>query len=334
MADARDYYQILQVDPRACDEVITAAYRALAAKYPPHADPDRLKMINVARDEVSDPAKRKKYDRERNRAEGKMVGNYRVLSRIAEGGFGTTYRGEHVLNRAPVCIKHCFNVSAEDDEVLLNEALAMWDLRHFSIPAVRDVVRLDDGSLALITSYIQGPTLEQVVDKIGPVPAEHVAWITERVLNALWYMHEHGVVHGDLKPQNAIIQHEKHMACLVDFGLSMIKPSSTDQCRGYTEFFAPPEQMQGKPLLPGSDFYSLGMFIIYALCGGDLAHVQAKAVPSDLPDPFCQFIKRLIVRDVLQRPSWEKENVFETFREVRAASFGREHTNMSPIPGL
>ena len=172
------------------------------------------------------------------------------------------------------------------------------------------------------------------MDKVGPIPAEHVAWMVERTLNALWYIHEKGVVHGDLKPQNVIVQHKTHQACLVDFGLAMIKPKATDQCVGYTAYFAPPEQEQRKPLLPESDFYSLGILIIYALCGGDMKRVTARNVPHNLPDPFANFVKRLIVRDVLSRPSWATENLFETFQNVREQSFGRGHTNMSPIPGL
>jgi serine/threonine-protein kinase len=231
-------------------------------------------------------------------------------------------------------MKHCSNISAKDDEILINETQAMWDLRHFAIPAVRDLIRLDDNSLILATSYIEGPTLEQVVQKIGAIPVEHVSWIVERILNALWYIHERGIVHGDLKPQNIILQHVNHHACLVDFGLSMIKPSSKDRCPGYTEYFSPPEQMDGLPLLPESDFYSLGVTIIYALVGGDFKHVTARDVPSNLPDPFAKFIKKLLVRDALQRPSWSRSNIFEEFQQVRAQSFGRGHTNMEPIKGL
>lgn len=334
IATKRDHYQILEVDRRASEEVIRAAYRALATKYPPHVDQDRMLLFNLAKDELLDPSKRRAYDKALARPSDNIIGNYRVLHKIAEGGFGITYKGEHVLTKGPVCLKHCSNISLEDDEILLNEADAMWDMRHFSIPAVRDIIRLEDQSLVLITSFIEGPTLEQAVQKAGPIDAEHVAWIVERILNALWYMHERGIVHGDLKPQNIIIQHKTHMACLVDFGLSMIKPSSMDQAKGYTEYFAPPEQIQGKPLLPESDFYSLGITIIYALCGGDMSLVASKRVPSTLPAPFTDFIKRLIVRDVLQRPSWESENLFETFQDVRRQSFGRNHTNMEPIPGL
>jgi serine/threonine protein kinase len=82
----------------------------------------------------------------------------------------------------------------------------MWDLRHYSIPAARDLIQLDDSTMALVMSYIPGPTLAQVIEKSGRMDAEHVAWISQRILNALMYMHERGIVHGDLKPQNIIIE--------------------------------------------------------------------------------------------------------------------------------
>ena len=94
---------------------------------------------------------------------GKVIGNYRIIREIAEGGFGTTYYGEHLIVGEPVCIKHCHHVSADDSGVLISEAKSIWNLRHYSLPVMRDMLQMDDGSLALVMSYIQGPTLEQIV---------------------------------------------------------------------------------------------------------------------------------------------------------------------------
>ena len=58
-------------------------------------------------------------------------------------------------------------------------------------------------------SYVPGPTLEQIVEKVGKLDAETVAWIVDRLLNALLYLHHHGVIHrGYIKPQNVIVQPE------------------------------------------------------------------------------------------------------------------------------
>ncbi|HLC98136.1 MAG TPA: protein kinase [Candidatus Nanoarchaeia archaeon] len=346
------YYDLLEVSPRARPEVIEAAYKALIKQYHPDksdGDERRAKALNEARDVLLDPKERARYDQEQVRGKsprdhfsgghsedysnlvGKMVGSFQALELIAEGGFGKTYRGEHSKDHFPVCIKRGDNISPQDQEILLQEADAIWELRHYGIPAMRDVVHLDDGSVALVMSYVPGPTLEQIVEKHGGLDPEHVAWIAERTLNVLWYLHLHGVVHGDVKPQNIIIQPKDHQVVLVDYGLSLIRPSTTTNNKGYTPYFAPPEQEKGTgTLLPESDFYSLGMVMIYAL-GGD---VESRRVPSAVPDPLCNFIQRCIVYNVLSRPNWQKENLLETMQQLRVQVFGRKHSNMKPLPGV
>lgn len=319
--EAKDYYELLEVSPRARKEVINAAYKALMGIYhPDKTGSDRVaKSLNEAHEVLNNPKARKSYDKDRENITGTIIGEYRVLELIAEGGFGKTYKGEQILTGMPVCIKHASSVSPQDEEILIEETKAVWDLRHYAIPAMRNLLKLDDGSLALVMSYIPGPTLEDIVEKNKRLDPEHVCWISERVLNALMYLHYNGVVHGDVKPQNIIIQPESHQVVLVDYGLSIIRPTKDSSSKGYTPFFAPPEQMNGMTLLPESDFYALGMTMVYAL-GGDIAK---KHVPDNTPDGVCNFIKRLIVRDVLGRPRWDKENLVETLQKIRETDFGR-----------
>ncbi len=338
------YYNLLEVSPRARPEVIEAAYRTLIKQYHPDkmgGDGQLAKALNEAKVVLLDPDQRKRYDHERIRnlssdsgdfsdLVGKKVGNYNVLELIAEGGFGKTYRAEHVESKLPACVKRGENVSPLDEEILLQEAAAIWDLRHYGIPAMRDTVRLADDSLALVMSYVPGFTLEKIVEKNKKLDPEHVAWIAERTLNVLMYLHFNGVVHGDVKPQNIILQPEEHQVVLVDYGLSLIRPSKTTSNKGYTPFFAPPEQEKGTgTLIPESDLFGLGMVMIYAL-GGD---IERRKVPTNVPDKLCDFIKRLIVYDVLSRPNWQKENLFETIKDLRIDVFGRRHSNMKPLPG-
>ncbi|MBI4143956.1 protein kinase [Candidatus Woesearchaeota archaeon] len=327
-----NYYETLEISPRARTSVITAAYKALMKEYHPDngGDSKIAQRINEARDILLDAEKRKRYDHKREDVSGKVIGNYRVLELIAQGGFGKTYKGEQIHLGAPVCIKHAHYVSPQDEEILLKEASAIWDLRHFSIPTMRDVLKLDDGSIALVMSYVPGPTLEQVIDKVGKLDPEHVCWITERVLNALKYLHYNGVVHGDVKPQNIIVQPQTHMVVIVDYGLSAIRPSADSENHGYTPFFASPEQERGGVIVPESDFYSLAMTMIYAL-GGDVA---TRRVPSGVNDELCDFIKRLLVYNVLSRPSWHKEDLCDTIQRLRLNLFGRASSDMKPIEGL
>jgi len=114
---------------------------------------------------------------------------------------------------------------------------------------------------------------------------------------------------------------------LVDYGLAAIRPKSDTTNKGYTPVFAAPEQIEGKPLVPETDFYGLGTTMIFAL-GGDVEH---RRVPENVPDAICGFIKRLIPLQVLSRPSWDKEDLCDTFMEAREEAFGRRASNMKKL---
>lgn len=331
-------YAVLQVSPRAEAAVIKGAYRALMQAHTPDrgGSESRAKDINAAYELLSDPGKRKAFDETGRPGEDAVVGNYRIIREIAVGGFGTTYEAEHVITGGKACLKHCLRVSDEYNDVLIKEALALWDLAHFSLPAMRDVIKLDDGSLVLAMTFMKGLTVEQVVKKVGRMDSVDVAWIVERILNALLYLHFHAVVHGDLKPQNVIVDDEVHAAYLIDFGLANVRPTGADRAHGFTEDFSPPEQIASaydrarRPLIPASDFYSLGMLMIFML-GGGMDAVKKALVPSNVPAPMQGFIRSLIARDPMARPQGD---IFDLFKRVRLESFGKARSGMRRIAGL
>ena len=114
---------------------------------------------------------------------------------------------------------------------------------------------------------------------------------------------------------------------MVDYGLSVVKPSSTTKAKGYTEYFAAPEQVDGRVPLPESDLYGLAKTMIFAL-GGD---VETLKVPDRVPDYLCAFIKTMLKQNPLARPNWDKEDLCETIKEVRHKCFGRAASNMKPL---
>ncbi len=327
-----DLYRLLQVAPRASHEVIDAAYKALLKSHAPRKAGDSESLaqkLGEAHLILSDPGDRRKYDDYRRDRSQNTIGPYRLIRRVAQGGFGVTYQAKHLEHGKLACIKHCSEISPQAEEILKQETKSIWDLAHYGIPNMKDLIKLADGSYALAMSWVEGPTLQQAVETHGKLDAESVAWISERILNTLTYLHHHGVVHGDIKPQNIIVQEEQHLAVLVDFGLATVKPSSTTQSKGHTELFSPPEQIAGKTPLPESDLYSLGMTMIYALTG-DYQLTHQKRVPAYVPDPLCDFIRSLIVRDILARPR-DAGALFEQLKLVRQKSFGRERSGMKKM---
>jgi serine/threonine protein kinase len=330
----KDFYKILQIDPSAKVGVIDAAYKALMKEVHPDVAAtvagERAKELNIAYETLSSDSKRRDYDRSRRDPNPKKIGNYEILGLLAEGGFGRTYKAKHIINGELVCIKDCSNISAEDTNLLIQESKTVWDLRHYALPAIRDLIQTHDGQVLLVMSYIPGPTLHQLVEKHGAIDFEHVCWIAERIINAINYMHRSGVVHGDIKPHNIIVQEDRHMAVLVDFGLSCVKPTSSTSSKGYTMFFSSPEAIDGKPLIPESDYYSLGMTMLYTLSGG-MDYVERKMVPRDVPDELCDFVKKLILKDVSKRPQYPKDDLGDMIVNVRQKVFGRRRSGLKPI---
>ncbi|MBT3297568.1 serine/threonine protein kinase [archaeon] len=251
------------------------------------------------------------------------LGSYEIIRQIGEGGFGRTYEGRHVLNNnIKACLKQNINITDEDAKLLMREAELLTKISHYSFPAFRDLYRVDDGSIVLAMDFAEGRTLDKIVEKHKGLHPEEVAWIAQRSLQGLYYLHHKGVIHGDVKPPNMMIQPWEHNVVLVDFGLSSIKPKSDSKAVGYTEVFAAPELLSGKPPLPESDLYSLGLTMIYAWGGDPVAKIHPPYVHKSLQN----FVNGLVRYNVADRTNWDKEDLVKKLSDARLEAFGRRRS--------
>jgi len=250
------------------------------------------------------------------------IGNYEIIKQIGEGGFGRTYEARHTVLAEKACLKQNINLTAEDAELLKNEAKLLWNVQHQSLPAMRDFFKANDGSYIMAMSFVEGKTLDKIIAKHKGLHPEEVSWITQRLLNALYYLHSSGIVHGDVKPPNVIVQPRAHNAFLVDYGLASLRPSRTTSAVGYTAIFAAPEIIEGKPPLPESDLYSLGLTMIYAFGGDPIA----KSFPDYVPKPLQEYTNSLIRYNPIDRMNWEKQDLVARLSDIRQEVFGRRHS--------
>ncbi len=251
------------------------------------------------------------------------LGSYKIVRQIGEGGFGRTYEGHHILNdKVKACLKQNINVTDEDAQLLFDESELLAQIHHHSLPTFRDLYRLPDGSVVLAMSFVEGKTLDHSVKRHKAIHPEDVCWMTQRTLNTLHYLHTYGIIHGDVKPPNIIVQPKMHNAVLVDFGLSSIKPKATTKPLGYTAVFAAPEVTEGKPPLPESDLYSLGLTMIYALGGDPIV----KELPDYVPKSLREFCQDLTKYNPIDRPNWEKQDLVARLSDIREEVFGRRHS--------
>lgn len=249
-----------------------------------------------------------------------MLGNYKILKVIGEGGFGRTYLGEHSILKKKVVIKQSLFKGQIASDIVLNEASLLWDINHWALPTVKDVFLNDEGDLIMVMSFIEGDELYKYTKNNGFLDVETCCWITQRILSALYYLHFAGIVHRDVKPANIIVNFKTHIATLVDFGLSKLKPDGSPDMSGYTPYFGSPEQIDGKPPIPESDIYSLGMTMIYLL-GGD---ITIKRLDDNIPKILKDYIYDMVKQNPKERPS-DAKKLNDDLSVIRKQLFNRVH---------
>jgi serine/threonine protein kinase len=266
-----------------------------------------------------------------------IVGNWKLIKRIGEGGCAYTYLGEHIHLPWLACLKQNIDVNPADTEALKREALILSKIHHHSLPTLVDWIPLKDGSHMIAMMYIEGKDLFKVVKEDYPtgVEAEHVCWMTQRLLNALHYLHYHGIIHNDVKPQNIIIQPDTHNAVLVDLGISSVRPKRMTASHGLTEVWTAPELVKyvdgeptvsGLPPTPESDLYGLGMSMLYALGG----HIGTKTFPDTVAPELQQFFSKMILHDPAARPK-SAEELIVPLSDLREKLFGRRKSGLKPL---
>jgi len=148
------------------------------------------------------------------------------------------------------------------------EAITAANLRHPNIVVIYDVGAFQTFQY-IVMEYLEGPTLQQEIQKQGPLKRKRVLSITGQLAEALDYAHRKGLVHRDVKPANVIIGSGDHVT-LTDFGLVKAAKGSKITGEGVaigTLKYMSPEQAAGKELDSRSDVYSLGV-IAYEMLSG------------------------------------------------------------------
>ena len=209
---------------------------------------------------------------------GHVVGNYRLLRVIGEGGVGTVYAAEHVRLGRKMAIKllHSDVVTHEMVTRFFNEARAVNEIRHPNIIEVEDFVTTPAGEHYMVMELLRGEDLRGAISREGMLAPERVSAIGEQVASALAAVHRVGIIHRDLKPDNIFLceQDGREVAKLLDFGVAKFTNDQQGVTRagmtmGTPAYMAPEQIITGreKDVGNGSDIYALGMVLYEALTG-------------------------------------------------------------------
>lgn len=220
---------------------------------------------------------------------GQLVGRYRIVSVLGQGGFGITYRGIDAELDRQVAIKEYLPaaLATRQDRVTVvprsrsaAEDLA-WGLDRFiaegrtlaalhhapGIVKVHDYLQVN-GTAYLIMELVEGETLQRRIERNGPLEAAAVEGMLHPLLDGLEQVHAAGFLHRDIKPANILLD-AGGRPTLIDFGASRAAVSGRSQAMTavFTPGYAPVEQFTSAPQGAWTDIYSLAATLYHAITG-------------------------------------------------------------------
>ncbi len=194
-------------------------------------------------------------------------GSLRLLDVIGRGTYGVVYRARDARTGADLALKLLAG-SAAADGGLPSEARCLSRVHHPNVVAGSGVERVG-GLIGLRMELLEGPTLEEWLERVGPLAARDVADVGRQVCDGLDAMHRVGLLHGDVKAQNAIRLRDGRVV-LMDLGSSVefrVRTKGVTRTSAGTPLYMAPELLAGGQPSVASDVYATGM-LLFRLASG------------------------------------------------------------------
>ena len=218
---------------------------------------------------------------------GKLIdGKYQILERLGVGGMGEIFKVRHIHLNEQRVIKIMRANIASDEQALqrfLHEARLATMIKHRNLAMLYDFSTLDDGSYYMVWEYIEGTNIQKWIATNGPMPARLAVEISIQALSGLEAIHQMGIIHRDISPENIMLSQDQMGRLLVkviDFGIAkQLSDEGGQSGQGLTQTgmflgklkYASPEQAgfikEGETLDARSDLYSFGIVMYEMLAG-------------------------------------------------------------------
>ncbi|TGB00066.1 serine/threonine protein kinase [Streptomyces palmae] len=247
----------------------------------------------------------------------RRIGPFEVLGRLGAGGMGLVYLARSVAGRR-VAIKTVRTELAEDQLFRVRFTREVEAARAVSGFYTAAVVDADPRAPVpwLATAYVPAPSLEEIVNECGPLPAQAVRWLAAGIAEALQSIHGAGLVHRDLKPSNVLVVEDGPR--VIDFGIasgvSNTRLTMTNVAVGTPAYMSPEQARDSRSVTGASDIFSLGSTLTFAATGHAPYHganpvetvfMLLREGPdlTGLPDELMPLIESCMQMEADRRPS-------------------------------
>jgi serine/threonine-protein kinase len=269
-----------------------------------------------------------------------IIGQYRIIEKIGQGGMGVIYKAEHTTLEQIVAIKalpSTFGSNSDICERFIREAKIQAKLSHPNVVNILNFLE-HEGNNYIVMEYVDGETLEAIIRTTGLIPPDRCIAILRQVLDGIGYAHSQGVIHRDIKPSNIMITRQG-IVKITDFGIAKIagdlKHTQTGVKVG-TLWYMSPEQVQGQQAGVTSDIYALGITLFEMVTGkvpftGDSEyHIMHNIVQNPPPDPreYYPYIPVSLEKTILKAIAKSPRDRFQNVREF-AESLEREEVGIA-----
>jgi serine/threonine-protein kinase len=277
------------------------------------------------------------------------LGRYEIVEELGRGAMGIVYKAYDPLIERFVAIKTInLKVLSEAERVeyearFYQEARAAGHLSHPNIVTIYDLG--ESGDMAYIAmELMEGRELQEMIYGKRRLLVTDALNIAIQVAAGLYYAHQRGVVHGDIKPSNIMVLGD-NLVKIADFGIarmaSSLEHKQGDAIYG-TPAFMSPEQIQGKPIDARSDIFSLGVVLYYLLTDrfpfseeniGLLKNQIVSVVPekpSSLNPGISETLDAVIYKCLAKNPDARYKNANDLANDLRSCLSALLHTRTGP----